>query len=184
MSKSNKKILKKCSFLAHLNPFLCKKWRFWPKNCIFLNFLVFTTTKFVPLRPLFFAYEDRKQIVNLICETLERLASTCDTNNITASFLCSKIDALMTNAASKNLDIENGVAQLLCSDHTPYHLLFKSHTCERLDTDILSPLTEIENKINIRSKILAQEPNLKSFVGNSKSIVQVALIALLKLVSK
>ena len=90
----------------------------------------------------------------------------------------------MTDAASKNLDIENGVAQLLCSDHTPYHLLFKSHTCERLDTDILSPLTEIENKINIRSKILAQEPNLKSFVGNSKSIVQVALIALLKLVSK
>ena len=61
MSKSNKKFLKKCSFLAHLDPFLCKKWRFWPKNRIFFNFLVFTTTKFVPLRPLFFADEDRKQ---------------------------------------------------------------------------------------------------------------------------
>ena len=59
--------------------------------------------------------------------------------------------------------------------NTPYHC--KSHTCERLDTDILSALTEIENKINIRSKILAQEPN-------SKSIVQVALIVVLKLVSK
>ena len=183
MSKAIKNS-RKMFFFGPFGPIFMQKMAVLGKKSLFFNFLVFTTIKFVPLRPLFFAYEDRKQIVNLICETLERLASTCDTNNITASFLCSKIDALMTNAASKNLDIENGVAQLLCSDHTPYHLLFKSHTCERLDTDILSPLTEIENKINIRSKILAQEPNLKSFVGNSKSIVQVALIALLKLVSK
>ena len=32
--------------------------------------------KFIPLRPLFFAHEDRNQIIQLMVETLKRLAST------------------------------------------------------------------------------------------------------------
>ena len=36
----------------------------------------------------------------------------------------------------------------------------------------------------MKGHIVAQEPNLKSFIRGSKSVVEVALTALLKLVSK
>ena len=45
-------------------------------------------------------------------------------------------------------------------------------------------LPKIKGKINLRGHILSCEPKLKSFIGCSKSIVEVALSALLKLVSK
>ena len=59
----------------------------------------------LPLRPLFFAYEDRTQIVALVHETLHRLAVAAGDSCI-AKTLWTKIDALMTDAVSKNLQIE------------------------------------------------------------------------------
>ena len=84
----------------------------------------------------------------------------------------------------KNLGIEKGVADMLGSSHIPYHLLCKSHTCERLDSDVLSALTEMEHKIRLKDHILSQEPRLRSFTGGCKSFVEIALIALLNLVLK
>ena len=48
----------------------------WP--CLIL---IFSDKQRVPLRPLFFAYEDRAQIIRLIIETYQRLAATINTPN-------------------------------------------------------------------------------------------------------
>ena len=85
------------------------------------------------LRPLFFAYEDRDQITRLFCETLERLAvaaSIRTKKNIIPKMLWEKIDAIMTDAVTKNLKIEYTIAEALGSTHIPVHLLCKSHTVE------------------------------------------------------
>ena len=103
---------------------------------------------------------------------------------VTPSMLWEKVDAMMTDAAAKNLEVVKAVSEVLKSSHLPYHLLCKSHTCERLDYDILSALIELENKINLRSAIVSKEQGLRSFLGCSKSVVEVALAALLKLVSR
>ena len=52
-----------------------------------------------------------------------------------------------------------------------------------MDTDNLTTLATIENKIKLRELILKREPLLNFFLGQSKSIVETALIAILKLVS-
>ena len=90
----------------------------------------------------------------------------------------------MTDAVSKKLKIEEGVALKMNSDHIPYHLLCKSHTCERLDADNLKTLVKLENKIDLRELIIQREAALKSFLRGNKCIVETALIALLKLVSR
>ena len=157
----------------------------WP--CLILNFLDPDPSKcqMISLRPLFFAFEDRQQITLLITETLRRLQfaidGTVDHDRVVA--LWERIDAVMTDAVSKNLNVENSVADSLNSEHVPYHILCKSHTCERLDEDNLSTLAALEERLNLRDLILKREPLLKSFLRGSKSIVYCALVALLKLVS-
>ena len=137
----------------------------------------------ITLRPINFAYEDREQILLLITETLKRLSTAANSDDCSPKLFWEKIDAVMTDAASMNLKIEQEVAKKLKSDHIPHHLLCKSHTCEIMDTDNLTTLATIENKIKLRELILKREPLLKSFLGQSKSIVETALIAILKLVS-
>ena len=88
----------------------------------------------------------------------------------------------MTDAVFKNLKIGEGVAAKLGSNHIPYHLLCKSHTCERLDADNLTTLSIIEAKIGLRDLIAKREPLLKSFLRQKKCVVEAALEALLKLV--
>ena len=39
----------------------------------------------------------------------------------------------MTDSATKNLKIEEGVPEVLGSEYIPYHLLCKSHVVEALD---------------------------------------------------
>ena len=50
--------------------------------------------------------------------------------------LWGKTDAVMTDAATKNLSIERHVANALRSDQIPYHLLHESHTVETLSDHI------------------------------------------------
>ena len=137
----------------------------------------------ISLRPLFFAYEGREQMISLIVESLKRLKVTVNKLNVTASNLLEKIDVIMTDAVSKNLKIENGVAEALQSRHVPYHILCKSHTCERLDTDNLTTLSQLEAKVGLREALLKREPQLKSFLRSKKSVVEAALEALLTLVA-
>ena len=91
--------------------------------------------RMISLRLLFFAYENRKQIISLIVESLKRLSVATNKLNVTASNLWGKINAIMTDAVSKDLKIEDGVAEVLQSRHVPYHILCKSHTCERQSND-------------------------------------------------
>ena len=103
--------------------------------------------------------------------------------NVYAEFLWSKVDAFMTDAVTKNLKVEEGVANSLNSSHITYHILCKSHTCERMDADNLTTLSNIDAKIGLRELIIKREPFLKSFLRSKKCVVEAAMEALLKLVS-
>lgn len=115
----------------------------WP--CLILNFCDDDPAecKMIPVHPIFFAFEDRDQIVALIVKTLKRLQVAADDPSWTVVHLWEQIDALMTDAVSKNLKTETGVADQLGSKHVPYHLLCKSHTCEQFDADNLTTLAAI-----------------------------------------
>ena len=67
----------------------------------------------ISLCPLFFAYEDQEQIISLMFESLKRLSVAANKLNVAASNLWEKTDAIMTDAVSKNLKIEDGVAEAL-----------------------------------------------------------------------
>ena len=75
------------------------------------------------LRPLFFAYEDRKQIAELLVETYSRLsvaASVDKQENVTPAVLLGKTDAIMTDSVSKNLKTEDLIGESLDSGHLIY----------------------------------------------------------------
>ena len=118
----------------------------------FLDDEVPENNKFLRLRPLFFAFDDRELIAKLIVETLKRLSAA------TRSFMSAKqlwecIDAFMTDAVSKNLRVEYLVANMLGSVHIPLHLLCKPHTCEKLDETNIQTLFEIEKKNRIKKAV-------------------------------
>ena len=77
--------------------------------------LIFTNNLRFSLRPLFFAYEDRKNIVRLIVEIYIRLALTITSVDQAASAkdLWEKTTEIMTDSVSTNLKIEDGVADVL-----------------------------------------------------------------------
>ena len=103
------------------------------------------------LRPLFFAYEDHKQIAELLVETYSRLsvaASVDKQENITPAALWEKTDAIMTDSVSKNLKIEDLIGESLGSDHQPYHLLCKSF--EKFDATKLEVLATTERSVKQR----------------------------------
>ena len=83
--------------------------------------LIFSDKQRFKLRPLFFAYEDRVQIIRLIVETYNRLAAAINTEDDPCSvkFLWEKTTSLMTDSVSKNLHIGEGVAEKLDSNHHP-----------------------------------------------------------------
>ena len=76
------------------------------------------------LRALFFAHENREQIVKLITETFTRL-SVATGDRMTTKLLWEKLYAIMTDAVTKNLNVESEVAQILGSNHIPKHILCK-----------------------------------------------------------
>ena len=149
----------------------------------FLDEEVPENNRFLRLRPLFFAFENREQIAKLIVETLKRL-SAATRSLMSAKDLWERIDGFMTDAVSKNLKVEHAVADILGSDHVPLHLLCKSHTCEKLDETNIQTLCEIESKIELRKQFEKREPRLKPFLRSSKTVALAAIKALLKLVAK
>ena len=93
------------------------------------------------LRPLFFAYEDRENISELIFETYSRLAAATSIalkQDINAKSLWEKTNNLMTDSVTKNLQIGELVAEKLQSLHVPYHLC-KAHVVEKFDTKSRGP---------------------------------------------
>ena len=114
---------------------------------IILNFMsdIKADEAMITLRPLYMAYETKEQVGDILVETMNRL-SAASGGSISAKELWEKIDAIMTDAASKNLDVAKGAASKLKSQHIPKHLFCKSHTCEKLDEACINVLVQMEKK--------------------------------------
>lgn len=156
----------------------------WPSLILnFLNEEEEEKSKMIRLRPIFFAYEDRTQIARLIVETFKRL-SVAGGNVCSAKELWEKIYAFMSDAVTKNLHVEDEVATVLESQHKPLHILCKSHTCEKLDASCIDALVEIEKNIDYAQLLCKRQPELKSFIRQTKCVALTALKAFLKLVAR
>jgi hypothetical protein len=148
--------------------------------------LRFTNAEEFRLRPLFFAYEDKKQITLLFTETFKRLAAAASIRKGTAcqpAELWEKVFALMTDAVTKNLGIEETIAASLESNHHPLHLLCKSHTVEALDRSNLDVLSQIEKDVKQQDILERINPRLKSFFRGKSAVVEAGIDAILKLVT-
>ena len=102
---------------------------------------------------------------------------------ITAKDLWENITHIMTDLVSKNLKIEDLVAEKLGSKHIPYHLLCKSHVVEKLDASNLDVLAAFEERVKLRQCLEAINPALKPFFRGKKAVVVADIQAILKLVS-
>ena len=137
-------------------------------------------------RPIFFAFEDRKQIFSLIVEMYERLAATATVVSgkiVAAANLWEKADAFMTDAASKNVEIKKPVPRILNSQHQPHHIFCKSHTVEKFGQSNLSVLSKLEKDIKLQYTLESINPLLKRFVRGKKTVAEANIAALLKLVT-
>ena len=83
------------------------------------------------LRPLFFAYEDREQIVLLLVETIKQLSLAATECDESTKKLRKNLFTMMTDSVSKNLKIEDGISQSLGSTYKMIHLPCKSHTQQK-----------------------------------------------------
>ena len=90
----------------------------------------------------------------------------------------------MTDAVSNNLHAEEEVAKsgVRSSEYKPLHLLCKSHTCEKLD-EACNALVSIERELKYGDLITKRQPQLKSFVRQTKCVALGAIKAMMKLVS-
>ena len=116
--------------------------RKWP-SCI----LIFSDGQEFRLKPLFFAYKNHQQISELLNPLSIATTAFCGFKE-SPSDLRQKNDAIMTDAATKNLQIENSVASELNSQHKLMHLPCKSYTPEALDRSNSDVLAKIEKQVN------------------------------------
>ena len=139
------------------------------------------------LRPIFFAYEDRAQIVSLLAETYRRLALCIIPHSqeieMTAKDLWKKTSTIMTDSVEKNLHIEDGIATALGSEHKPLHMLCKAHTVEALDRSNINVLAQLEHKLKFREALESINPAVKSFLRGEKSVAMSAIKTILNFVS-
>ena len=127
------------------------------------------------LRALFFAYEDRKQIIELLVEPYSSLSvatSVDKQENITPGLLWERTNAIMTDSVLKNLKIDDLIGESLGSDHRSYHLLCKSHTVEKLDARNLENLATIEKSVKQGELFESISPSLKSFFEGKKLLLK------------
>ena len=153
----------------------------WPS--LILNF---STGERFNLRPVYFAYEDKENISNLVKETYERLAVAASMKLrriITAAELWERTNNLMTDSVSKNIGIGNLVAEKLSSTHIPHHLLCNAHVVEMFDSTNLQVLAGIEKQLKLRERLEKINPLLHPFFRGKAAIVVAGMYALLKLVA-
>ena len=127
-----------------------------------------------------------EQITNLFLETFGRLKATLKVSHdqtLQPKTLWEKVNAIMTDAVTKNLEIEETIAKALDSSHIPLHLLCKSHTVEALDKSSLEVLNEIEKSVKQQEIFEKINPALKSFFRGKKSLVEAGTEALLSLIT-
>lgn len=73
------------------------------------------------------AVENKSTIASMLGENISRLAVLSDTE---PKEMFKKVDALMSDSVSKNLNVGDEVAKHLESDHQPIHLLCGAHPAE------------------------------------------------------
>ena len=100
------------------------------------------------LHALTFAFEDKNQIKKLVLETFARLSAALG-GWVFSKDLWEQINAFMTDAVAKNLEVEFLVAEKLGSNHIPHHILCKAHTCEKLDECNELTLMKLEQKFKL-----------------------------------
>ena len=133
------------------------------------------------LRPLYFAYKDREQIVDLLIESLSRLANAASIETkcqITVNARWEKIDSFMTDAVAKNLKVTEYIAVKIQSNYQPIHLLCKSHTVEKLDATNLEVLSNLETSVKQWEAFEKINPSLKSFFRGKKTTVEAGINAM------
>ena len=77
-------------------------------------------------------------------------------------------NAFMTDAVTKNFEVEVMVSKVLGTDYVPLHILCKSHTCEKLDEGCINAVVDIEKKLKLVDMIVKRQPRLKSFLRQNK----------------
>ena len=87
-------------------------------------------------------------------------ASITESNEVTPRQLWENTDSIMTDSATKNLKIEDGIAAEFNSTHNPMHLLCKSHTVEKLDSSNLEVLRKVEESVNQREVLRKVEESV------------------------
>ena len=120
--------------------------------------------------------------MKLVVETLKTLY-VASSGRSSPRYLWESISCIMTDAVTKNLKIEDEVAKLLGSSHIPYHTLCKSYMCEKMDEAYFKALASVETEINYSQLIIKKQPQLKSFVRQTKCIALAAIKAMMKLVA-
>ena len=103
---------------------------------------------------------------------------TYQNQNIQPSSLWEKIDALMTNAVTKNLSIEDTISTLLKSAYNAYYLSCKNHTVEAVDRSSLEVLAQIEKSVNQQDVLEKINPALEK-----KALAEAGSKALLALIT-
>ena len=79
--------------------------------------------------------------------------SISNDENIEPVHLWEKVDAIMMDAVTKNLGIEETISTTSGSSHQPYHLLCKSQTVEALDRSNLELLSKIDKLLSSRMNV-------------------------------
>lgn len=133
------------------------------------------------LRSLSMAFEDHSNIVLIFVEQIERLALAVNT---TAAEIWVRVTAIMTDSVGKNLKIAPAISKAIGTDPSrwPLQLLCTAHSCEVMDKKCLELCMETENHTNIKGQILGKMPGLGAFFRAKKSVVEVAVEAITKLI--
>ena len=150
----------------------------WPSTI-----LSFSAGTDFELCSLFFACEDREQVVLLLVKTIKRSSVAATRSDEFAKKSWENLFALMTDSASKNLKIVDGISESLGSTYKLIHLLCKSYRVEKLNTCNLEVLLSFETKVKQCIVLESINPQLKSFFRGKKSTVEAGIESVLKLVT-
>ena len=109
------------------------------------------------------------------------LLSAATGNKFTSKTLWENTYAFLTDAATVNLKVKYAEVTDLGSSHTPMHVLCKLDTCEKLDEACLRALIEVETIITFADIVTKHQPQLRSFIRQSKCVALTAFKALIVL---
>lgn len=101
-------------------------------------------TKCLCWAPNFFACEDSEQVTELVLEILYYLHVAYNGEKSSKAFW-DLIYAFMTDTITKNLKVEELVAEKSSSSHIPIHVLCKPYTCEKLEKCCIDAQWEFES---------------------------------------